>query len=546
MKRSLALIFPCLILLSGFAHAQTSLFGGVRLTGEHLSTNKFFGDEAALNLDPSLSLGLKFGSGLSLEATGGYLISDTYGGMQFGLYARKNIYDILFAAAGINFLNTSPTSGYSLANDLGGGKIRTMLGGGLGLNTTENSFLEFQYMRPLDQNFGHSSFLDWQRQPKSEYWKVYGIYKLTFGLNFSFTSKPVEEKPAPEKTTLEKKKTEDIAAKSVPGVNIFLGLGLEGDFMAGKNQPRYQSPYMVGPTLQLGLKIKNDFTFETRWGLLISDQGTGGQLGIYLKKNIFHDFLYAVGGINFYDNSENPQGNLFIKDSYRGGHTLLGGGIGIHSPDDAFFELQYLKTLDEKFGDASYWDGNMKHTRYWTVNGFVKISIGYNFSLISKSGKEKKADTGKPVIEKKETEESAVEIVPGRRHLFISLGTGFPELLNTQLGCQIMDNLSLAGIFNWSILQHREFKKFTAGLRLTGYFSGSALNNISLEYSKQLEHFFTGNAEGPVTLTAGNDNMFSDRRFHFFWAVGLMAWFDRHGNADAVLPVFKIGTNLNF
>lgn len=251
MKRSLALIFLCLIILSGLIHSQ-SAFGGLRLEGNYLSTNNLPHYQPAINCEPALGPGLKFGGNLSLE----------------------------------------------------------------------------------------------------------------------------------------KKRTEDSAAKSVPGLNIFLGLGLEGDFMAGKNRPYNQSPYMVGPTLQLGLKIKNDFTFETRWGLLISDQVTGGQLGIYVKKNIFHDFLYAVGGINFYDNSENPKGNLFIEDSYRGPHTLLGGGIGIHSPDDAFLELQYFKTLDEKFGDTSYWDGNMKHTRYWTVNGFVKMSLGYNFSLISKRSKE--------------------------------------------------------------------------------------------------------------------------------------------------------------
>lgn len=533
MKRSLVIISLCLTLLSGPAHAQR-LFGGIRLAGEHLSSNNFPLSQPALNWDPALSLGLKFDNGLSLEGRGGYLISDNYGGMQLGLYARKNIYDILFATAGINFLNSSPTSGYSLANDLGGSSIHTMLGGGLGLNTTENSFFEFQYMRPLDQNFGHSSFLDWRQQPRSEYWKVYGIYKLTFGYNFSFTSKPVEEK-----TALEKNKAEETPASySRPG--LFLGFGLGGNIMSGNNIPSYISTFNLAPAINLGLHLNKVFAVEGRFGVVLSEDLGGMEYGFFAKGNIFQDFLYAIGGINFLNSFSSSHGTLIYEENYGGTHTMLGGGIGIHSPDDFFLELQYFKNLNEEFGRSSNLSSLQPQTSYWTVGSIVKVSLGYNFSLTS--GKQEGMNTGveKPVIEKKETVESAVEIAPGRRHLFLAGGSGFPELLNTQLGYQIMDQLSVAGILGWSLFERPEFKKFTAGIKLTGYFSKTGFNNVSLEYSKQLEHFFTGNDGGPVTLTVGNDNIFSDRHFHFVWAAGLIAW------ADMVLPVIKIGTNLNF
>lgn len=327
--------------------------------------------------------------------------------------------------------------------------------------------------------------------------------------------------------------------------SLFLGFGLESNILAAKNLPRYQSRYIAGPSINLGLKINNDLTFESRWGILISDEITGGELGFYARKNIFGDFLYAVGGINFYDNSENSHGNLINEDSYGGSHAMLGGGLGVHSPDDFFLEVQYLKTLDDKFGQTSYWDGQTAHTSYWTVNGFVKISLGYNFSLISKRGKEKAAGEEKPALEKKETEESAVETPTRRRHLFFSGGTGFPDILNTQLGYQFTDNLSVAGILSKNIYENQEFRKFAAGLRLTGYFSGYALNNVSLEYGKQLQNFLNRDSEGPVVLTIGNDKLISDSRFHFFWAAGVMSWFNKHGNTERIFPVIKIGTTLN-
>ncbi|HEX2867237.1 MAG TPA: hypothetical protein VHO03_09360 [Ignavibacteriales bacterium] len=534
MKRSLVFVFLSLTLLSGLSHAQTSFYGGIRLSGSHLSTNNFPRYQPTINWDPSLSLGLKFANGLSLEGRGGYLISDYYGGMQLGLYARKDIYDILFATAGINFLNTSPSSGYSLANDLGGGSIHTMLGGGLGLNTTENSFFEFQYMRPLNQDFGHSSFLDWQRQPRSEYWKVYGIYKLTFGYNFSFAPKPAEEK-----TALEKNKAEGTPV-SYSRPSLFLGFGLGGNIMSGNNIPSYISTFNLEPGLNLGLNLNKNFALEGRFGIALSEDLGGMEYGLFAKGNILQDFLYAIGGINFLNSFESSHGTLIYEENNGGTHTMLGGGIGIHSPDGFFLELQYFKNLNEEFGRSSNLSSLQPQTSYWTVGSIVKVSLGYNFSLTSKSGQEKTAGVEKPVIEKKEPEESAVEIVPGRRHLFLAGGTGFPELLDAQLGYQIMDNLSVAGILNYSVFQDPEFKNFTAGLKLTGYFAKSGFNNVSLEYSKQVEHLFTGNDGGPVTLTAGNDNMFSDRHFHFVWAAGLMAW------ADMVLPVFKLGTNFNF
>lgn len=326
---------------------------------------------------------------------------------------------------------------------------------------------------------------------------------------------------------------------------VYLGFGLGTNVIMGKNLPAYQEPYSVGPALNLGLKLNKNFSLESRWGVLFTEELGGSEIGFYAKGDILQDFLYAVGGINYLNSSGKEHGNLINEQSYEEFHGMLGGGFGIHSPDDFFLEVQYFKTLNDKFGATSFLDANMQPVvRYWTVHSIIKISLGYNFSLTSKTGKETREE--KPVMEKKETEESAVEIAPGRRHLFLSFGTGFPELLNTQLGYQIMDHLSLAGIFNWSILQHREFKKFTAGLRLTGYFSGSALNNISLEYSKQLENIFTGNNEGPVTLTVGRDNLFPDSRFHFFWAAGLTEWFNPWGRTDRLSPVIKIGTNLNF
>lgn len=197
-------------------------------------------------------------------------------------------------------------------------------------------------------------------------------------------------------------------------------------------------------------------------------------------------------------------------------------------------ELQYLKTLREETDYIADRDIYGTHKEYRKLYGIVKLSLSYNFSLGAESVEDKTA---------LENEESAVETFKGKRRLFWSGGAGFPDLLSTQLGYQIMEHFSASGVLNWNVFSNPKMKEFTAGLKLTGYFSGPGFNNVSLEFGRRVDKFFSSETGGPTVLTIGGDNI-SIRYFHFFWAAGFMSWNDN--GIYGAWPVFKFGTAINF
>ncbi|MCU7495247.1 MAG: hypothetical protein HF314_09600 [Ignavibacteria bacterium] len=322
--------------------------------------------------------------------------------------------------------------------------------------------------------------------------------------------------------------------------SVFGGFRVEQNFLGSNSLSNNRSSASFEPGLNLGLKIGEDFSLEGRWGVLLSDDLSGMQYGLYAKENILKDYIYLMGGISLLSSSGDAHGTLIYEESFSGTHTMLGGGIGFNASDNFAVELQYNKVLDEKFGFSSFWDMNgQPRIEYWKVYSIIKLGLAYNFSFTPKPGKEETV-LGKAGA----TEESAVETAAKRRHIFLAGGTGFPDLINTQLGYQVLDFLSIAGVLNWDVYSRPEFKKFTGGLKLTGYFSGMAFNNISLEFSKHMENFFSGDSKGPIVLTLGNDNV-SSRFLNFFWAAGMLMWYE-NGNIEGASPIFRIGTNFNF
>lgn len=315
--------------------------------------------------------------------------------------------------------------------------------------------------------------------------------------------------------------------------NIYGGIRLEPNFLV-TDLSVHQAPFNLEPAISLGIKLSDKFSLEGRWGLLFAGDFSGEQYGLYARGNILQDNFYALGGINFHSYFGYQGQDGTGRDEL---HTLLGAGIGFNATEKFSVELHYYKTLNEKFFRSYYLDENMeRQTDYQKLYHIIKLSLGYNFNLTSTPGKEKST------IEK---EESAVETLKEKRHLFLAGGTGYPDLLHTQLGYQILDYLSVAGVLNWNVYSNPKLKEFSAGLKLTGYFSGPGFNNVSVEYSRELDNFFSSSKEGITVMTVGGDNIIPDRYFHFFWAAGLMTS-NSNGSFRGGFPVFKVGTNLNF
>lgn len=314
---------------------------------------------------------------------------------------------------------------------------------------------------------------------------------------------------------------------------VYGGVRLEPNYLISDISQR-PGPLNLEPAVSLGIKMSEKFSLEGRWGLLFAGDFSGQQYGLYAKGKILPDNFYALGGINFH--------SYFVRtdkdDPGRDGlHTLLGAGIGYNATEKFSVELHYYKTLNEKFFRNYYLDENMqRQTNYQKLYHIIKLSLGYNFHLTSFPAEEKST------IENKE---SAVETMKEKRHLFLAGGTGYPDLLNTQLGYQVLDYLSVAGVLNWNVYSNPKFKEFAAGLKLTAHISGPGFNNISVEFAKRIEGFLSNNTEVRRAITVGDDNLIPDRYFHFYWALGITSG-PYNGNTNGFFPVFRVGVNLNY
>lgn len=130
------------------------------------------------------------------------------------------------------------------------------------------------------------------------------------------------------------------------------------------------------------------------------------------------------------------------------------------------------------------------------------------------------------------------------RLIFLSFGSGFPELINTRIGYQISEIWSVSGkvsiyyddtggIMNYGIR--------ILGLKITKYFgnSNSLFNNISLDAGYQN---IAGDTSTAFDFSIGNESIYKSK---FYWAVGF-SWVRQENSKHYFLPGIKVGYNINF
>lgn len=310
-----------------------------------------------------------------MELRWGLLLSENFGGIQTGFYAKENIFqDNIYLLGGINFLNGFGISRGDFIQEMAYGGFHTMLAGGLGFCASDNFSLEIQYIKTLNEELGRTYYSYYQNgsvQTVNQYWKLYNIFKIGFTYNFPLTSGPGEEK-----TALENNGDEESPAH---GRNVFGGFRIDYNYLSVGYGPGSDVALHLEPALNLGLKLGRGFSLEGRLGLLLSEDISGMQYGLYARKDILSDVIYLMGGVSLLHTTEGPRNyDNWTSDSYF--NALLGGGLGYSASENFSIELQYVKVLNQDLGRSYFsFPHGQVFTQNWKLGNMVKIGFAYNF-----------------------------------------------------------------------------------------------------------------------------------------------------------------------
>lgn len=131
------------------------------------------------------------------------------------------------------------------------------------------------------------------------------------------------------------------------------------------------------------------------------------------------------------------------------------------------------------------------------------------------------------------------------RNVFLSIGSGFPEVLTARLGAQLNANWSLSGkasVYYSQLGGTMNFGIGIIGIRVTNYFAEKIFlfNNISLDagYLGQ-----AGDKNLAADLSIGNESIL--KTIKTYWSIGFSIVQEASSEHVYLLPGIKLGINLN-